>query len=490
MRVGEKETSEQAAIVARYADLFTREQHAALKAVEDAAAEGEPRAALPAAGGLCRRRSSRELAEARTARERRPRRTGRVQGRDLPLRTAQAKLALLDDYARARRARAAGRRRLRRVQRRPARAARARRRRSTPSSPASPIRSAQRGAQGHRPARALGARWPTPPAGRMRPSRRSASAGSTGSSARSARTSPCPAHVAYVRRLSPLAELYTKERAVPVCLETLTRLGFDLAADSRIQLDLDDRPAEEPACLRDRLRSARGRPPDHPRAGRAARLPGASPRGGARPALRGLRPGAAVHVPPALARPRADRDLLVPGRVGHARARLARGALRPRGRRGRGARGGARGFSRCSSSAATRPSSTTSSSSGPTSRTRRPMRTPTPSTLREAIGFRYRAGRLPRGHGRRLLLGRLPARLDPRRAAPRVPARHDRRRLVGARRDRRLPARPLPRGHPALRARRSRGGSASTRWIPLRSWTSSSSPASGTELAWTRGARL
>src|SRR5919204_2106803 len=30
VRVGEKETSEQAAIVARYSDLFTREQHAAL----------------------------------------------------------------------------------------------------------------------------------------------------------------------------------------------------------------------------------------------------------------------------------------------------------------------------------------------------------------------------------------------------------------------------------------------------------------------------
>ncbi len=35
VRVGEKETSEQAAIVARYEDLFTREQYAELKAAED-----------------------------------------------------------------------------------------------------------------------------------------------------------------------------------------------------------------------------------------------------------------------------------------------------------------------------------------------------------------------------------------------------------------------------------------------------------------------
>jgi hypothetical protein len=40
VRVGEKETSEQAAIVARYEDLFTREQYAALREAEEAA-EGE-----------------------------------------------------------------------------------------------------------------------------------------------------------------------------------------------------------------------------------------------------------------------------------------------------------------------------------------------------------------------------------------------------------------------------------------------------------------
>src|SRR3954470_11152535 len=46
VRVGEKETSEQAAIVARYRDLFTRPQIDALRAAEEAAADGEERERL------------------------------------------------------------------------------------------------------------------------------------------------------------------------------------------------------------------------------------------------------------------------------------------------------------------------------------------------------------------------------------------------------------------------------------------------------------
>ena len=41
VRVGEKEMSEQAEIVARYADLFTREQHESLRDEVDAAAGDE-----------------------------------------------------------------------------------------------------------------------------------------------------------------------------------------------------------------------------------------------------------------------------------------------------------------------------------------------------------------------------------------------------------------------------------------------------------------
>ena len=63
---------------------------------------------------------------------------------------------------------------------------------------------------------------------------------------------PVPAsyHMSYMRRLSPLEETYTKERSVEVCMETLSRLGFDLANESSIRLDLDDRPQKSPrACV-------------------------------------------------------------------------------------------------------------------------------------------------------------------------------------------------------------------------------------------------
>jgi hypothetical protein len=61
---------------------------------------------------------------------------------------------------------------------------------------------------------------------------------------------PSSAHMGYVRRLSPLDATYTKDRATEVCLETLSALGFDLAADRNIKLDLDDRPQKSPrACV-------------------------------------------------------------------------------------------------------------------------------------------------------------------------------------------------------------------------------------------------
>jgi hypothetical protein len=53
-----------------------------------------------------------------------------------------------------------------------------------------------------------------------------------------------------MRRLSPLESTYTKERSVEVCLDTLSRLGFDLANEPRIKLDLEDRPQKSPrACV-------------------------------------------------------------------------------------------------------------------------------------------------------------------------------------------------------------------------------------------------
>jgi hypothetical protein len=53
-----------------------------------------------------------------------------------------------------------------------------------------------------------------------------------------------------MRRLSPLEGTYTKERSVDVCVETLSRLGFDIENVAGIRLDLDDRPQKSPrACV-------------------------------------------------------------------------------------------------------------------------------------------------------------------------------------------------------------------------------------------------
>jgi hypothetical protein len=61
---------------------------------------------------------------------------------------------------------------------------------------------------------------------------------------------PTFAHMPYIRRLSPFDTTYTKDRATEVCLRTLSALGFDMAADSNIRLDLDDRPQKSPrACV-------------------------------------------------------------------------------------------------------------------------------------------------------------------------------------------------------------------------------------------------
>jgi hypothetical protein len=251
VRVGEKETSEQAAIVARYEDLFTREQYAELKAVEDTAPEGEARERLfrlrdTCGGGLI----VRELAE-ESDRLENDVLAARVEfkGETVPLRTAQAKLALVDDYAdrdelgRLTADCSAGFNEPRLDLLRKAEALEA----DITGEP-DPVRRSEdmkgidlqelsaRLADAARRQDAsfapLRDRWVDRILGEDR------------------EDEPMSWHVSYIRRMSPLAELYSRERAVPVCLETLTRLGFDLAADSRIKLDLDDRPQKNPrACV-------------------------------------------------------------------------------------------------------------------------------------------------------------------------------------------------------------------------------------------------
>ncbi len=250
VRVGEKETSEQAEIVARYTDLFTRDQ---LEALWDAErhASGEKREELYRLRKVCEGGIvSAELVEREDALENREL-AARVtfRGEELPLRSAQAKLALLHEY-----------------------------------------RDREELGDLHAEANAsfnderldlLGAgeamsaelsREPDPVARNEEEKGISlrALAAALAEASGAAETAylrmrqtwfdrllgtdrdeqPRSYHMAYVRRVSPLEATYTKERATDVCLETLKSLGFDLAADPNIRPDLDDRPQKSPrACV-------------------------------------------------------------------------------------------------------------------------------------------------------------------------------------------------------------------------------------------------
>ena len=139
---------------------------------------------------------------------------------------------------------------------------------------------------------------------------------------------PSSFHTAWMRRLSTLEATYTRDRATEVCLRTLEELGFDLAAQPNIKLDLDDRPQKSPrACVIASdppkvvhlITRAQGGLHDYQaflhEAGHALHYAGCDP-------------NAAVRLPAHLARPRADGDLLVHRRGDLARARVARAALR------------------------------------------------------------------------------------------------------------------------------------------------------------------
>jgi len=250
VRVGEKETSEHAAIVARYADLFTRDQYDALESAADRATadEGERLVRLREACGagivalalaeLTDELQNDILAERIVFR-----------GDSLPLRAAQATLAVLPAYdEREELGRLAADasalfndRRLDLLQR-------ADRLEAELSGEPDPVRrSAElKRVDLHELAEALGeaARRQRESYAVLRERWLDRILGSDRDD------EPASYHVSYIRRLSPLADVYTKERAVPVCLDTLARLGFDIASDARIRLDLDDRPQKNPrACV-------------------------------------------------------------------------------------------------------------------------------------------------------------------------------------------------------------------------------------------------
>ncbi|MBD0290408.1 MAG: hypothetical protein ICV74_04055 [Thermoleophilia bacterium] len=250
VRVGEKEVSEHAAIVARYADLFTREQHAALAEAEAAGSGDEGERLLRLREGCAGGIVSLELADAYDALQNRVL-AERVEfnGDTMPLRTAQAQVAVLDSYAeREELGHLAGDASARLNDDRLALLRRGEALEAELSGEPDPVRRSEelKGIDLHELSQALdeAARRQEPSYLDLRGRWLARVLGDE------REDEPSSYHVAYLRRMSPLADVYSKERAVPVCVETLARLGFDLAAEERIRLDLDDRPQKNPrACV-------------------------------------------------------------------------------------------------------------------------------------------------------------------------------------------------------------------------------------------------
>jgi hypothetical protein len=250
VRVGEKETSEQAAIVERYGDLFSPAQLDVLREAEDSAT-GDERELLYRLRKTCESGLvAAELAAREDELENRIL-AARVewQGEELPLRSAHAKLAVLASYADRdelgdlANAVSAGFNddRLELL-------AAGESLEAELSGEADPIaRSAEeKGVSLHDLERALdgAARISADAYHRLRERWFETLLGPDRAEI------PSSNHTSYLRRLSPLEETYTKERAVEVCSATLAALGLDLEQTPGIRLDLDDRPQKSPrACV-------------------------------------------------------------------------------------------------------------------------------------------------------------------------------------------------------------------------------------------------
>jgi hypothetical protein len=250
VRVGEKEVSEQAAIVARYRDLFTRPQIEALREAE-AAANGEDYERLYRLRKTCEAGViSAEIAEQEDALENAI--LGAqvtFHGEDMPLRAAQAKLAVLDSYA--------DREELGELERsvsavfnpdrRTLLEARELLEADVSGEPDPVTRNEEEKAISLRELEGvlIAASDATTDAwGRLRDTWFEKLLGPERDE------QPSNAHVHYLRRLSPLESTYTKDAAVDICLATTLALGFDMTAIPNIHLDLEDRPQKNPrACV-------------------------------------------------------------------------------------------------------------------------------------------------------------------------------------------------------------------------------------------------
>jgi hypothetical protein len=250
VRVGEKDVSEQAAIVARYTDLFSHEQLEALRAAEGTAA-GEEHERLYRLRKTCEAGLiSAELAEQEDALENAVLAAHvTFKGEELSLRSAQARLAVLDPYA--------DREELGELER-------------AESARLNPDRLALITAFERLDAELSGepdpiARTEEEKAISLRRLEQVLVAASDATTEAYGRlrdrwfakllgpeceAQPTNAHMYYLRRLSPLEPTYTKERSVEVCLASVQALGFDMAAIPNIRLDLEDRPQKNPrACV-------------------------------------------------------------------------------------------------------------------------------------------------------------------------------------------------------------------------------------------------
>jgi hypothetical protein len=251
VRVGEKETSEQAVIVARHADLFAHEQLDALRAAEAESADGDEGERLYRLRRACESGMvDAELAVREDELENAilgARLT--FDGEELPLRAAQARLAVLPEYRKRDELGELVReldgsfneqRRGLLVTRDELEAALSGERDAIARNEAEKQISLRQleevlrrtaDAVAEEYAR-LRERWFERLLGPERAE------------------TPASAHVAWLRRLSPLESTYPKERSVEVCVETVRALGFDLAAIPNIRLDLEDRPQKNPrACV-------------------------------------------------------------------------------------------------------------------------------------------------------------------------------------------------------------------------------------------------
>ena len=251
VRVGEKEVSERAEIVARYRDLFSRDQLDALRAAEQEAADDNDRERLYRLRKTCEAGVvSAELAEREDALENAIL-AARVEfeGEELPIRSAQAKLAVLPDYGeREELGEAAGDRSAEfNAERLDVLRAAEELEAEISGEPDPVARNEEEKGISLRELEAVLAQA----------SERSTAAYVLLRDRWFARLLgperakvPSSYHVAYLRRLSPLESTYTKDRAVEVCMDTIKRLGFDLENEPNIRLDLDDRPQKSPrACV-------------------------------------------------------------------------------------------------------------------------------------------------------------------------------------------------------------------------------------------------